>query len=64
VPATIVAAAALTLTMAPPASATPPDIPGKATAQSELSALTVTSEGSMSVAIQLAPLPLVRLMCP
>jgi hypothetical protein len=48
VPATIVAAAALTLTMAPPASATPPDIPGKATAQSELSALTVTSEGSMS----------------
>jgi hypothetical protein len=43
-----VAAAALTLTMAPPASATPPAIPGKATAQSELGALAVAAEGSMT----------------
>lgn len=34
--------------LAAPASATPPNIPSKSTAQSELGALTVASEGSMT----------------
>jgi hypothetical protein len=34
--------------LATPASATPPNIPSKSTAQSELSALTVAAEGSMT----------------
>jgi len=41
-------ATALSLTMTSPAAATPPNIPGKATAQAELNALTVAPEGSMS----------------
>jgi hypothetical protein len=42
------AAVALTATLATPASATPPNIPSKSTAQAELNALTVASEGSMT----------------
>jgi hypothetical protein len=38
----------MSLTLASPASATPPGIPSKSTAQSELNALTVASEGSMT----------------
>lgn len=41
-------ATALSLTLASPAAATPPNIPSKSTAQAELNALTVASEGSMS----------------
>lgn len=40
--------AALSVSLAPSASATPPAIPSKATAQSELNALTVAAEGSLS----------------
>jgi hypothetical protein len=42
------AAVALTATLATPASATPPNIPSKSTAQAELNALTVATEGSMT----------------
>jgi len=42
------AAVALTATLATPASATPPNIPSKSTAQAELNALTVAAEGSMT----------------
>ena len=45
--ATLVAVAVATLT-AVPAGATPPGIPSKATAQSQLNALTVAAEGSTS----------------
>lgn len=41
-------ATALSMALASPAAATPPNIPSKATAQSELNALTVASEGSMT----------------
>jgi len=41
-------ATALSLTLTSPAAATPPNIPSKSTAQAELNALTVASEGSMS----------------
>jgi len=41
-------AVAPALTLATPADATPPNIPGKTTAQAELDVLTVASEGSMS----------------
>ncbi|NUT95590.1 MAG: HNH endonuclease [Saccharothrix sp.] len=41
-------AGALTLGLTAPAQATPPDIPSAATANSELAALTVASEGSLS----------------
>jgi Protein of unknown function (DUF1524) len=44
VPAMIV----LSLVAATPASATPPNIPSKSTAQAELNALTVAAEGSMT----------------
>ncbi|HEY0498499.1 MAG TPA: HNH endonuclease family protein [Kutzneria sp.] len=40
--------AAVTVALAPSAGATPPGIPSAATAKSELSALTVATEGSMS----------------
>ncbi|WP_373300411.1 HNH endonuclease family protein [Amycolatopsis deserti] len=40
------AALTLTVTLAAPASATPPNIPSKSTAQAELNALTVAAEGS------------------
>jgi hypothetical protein len=40
--------AALSLTLVPPAAATPPNIPSASTAQAELNALTVASEGSLS----------------
>ncbi|QUH03249.1 HNH endonuclease [Saccharopolyspora erythraea] len=43
----LVATTALSGLVAPPANATPPGIPSKATAQSELNALTVAGEGSM-----------------
>ena len=46
--AAVLAAAALPAAVAPTASATPPNIPSKTTAQSELSALTVSTEGSMT----------------
>jgi hypothetical protein len=42
------AGAVVAITGAGPASATPPGIPSKATAQSQLNALTVASEGSMT----------------
>ncbi|MET7949012.1 HNH endonuclease family protein [Micromonospora sp. NPDC005324] len=42
------AGAALSVASAGPAAATPPGIPSKATAQSQLNALTVASEGSTS----------------
>lgn len=45
--ATLTVAATLTL-LAPPAGATPPNIPSKTTAQSELAGLAVAGEGSMS----------------
>jgi len=41
-------AVTLSLTLATPASATPPNIPSKSTAQSELNTLVVASEGSMT----------------
>ncbi|MGH8882094.1 MAG: hypothetical protein ACRD0P_32905, partial [Stackebrandtia sp.] len=41
-------ATALSVTLVSPAAATPPNIPSKATAQSELNALAVASEGSMT----------------
>lgn len=41
-------ATALSMSLASPAAATPPNIPSKATAQSELNALAVASEGSMT----------------
>ncbi|MGH3930122.1 MAG: GmrSD restriction endonuclease domain-containing protein [Pseudonocardiaceae bacterium] len=41
-------ATTLSLTLTYPAAATPPNIPGKSTAQAELNVLTVASEGSMS----------------
>ncbi len=41
-------AVTLSLTPATPASATPPNIPSKSTAQSELNTLVVASEGSMT----------------
>ncbi len=46
--AAVLAATALSATFAQTASATPPNIPSKATAQSELNALTVSTEGSMT----------------
>jgi hypothetical protein len=47
---TVAALTAITFAgpLASPATATPPNIPSKSTAQSELDALTVASEGSMS----------------
>ncbi|GAA0226479.1 HNH endonuclease family protein [Saccharothrix mutabilis subsp. mutabilis] len=45
---TLLLAGALTLGLTAPAQATPPDIPSTATASSELAALTVASEGSMT----------------
>jgi Protein of unknown function (DUF1524) len=44
----LVICAAMTVALAPEAGATPPGIPSAATAKSELSALTVKAEGSMS----------------
>jgi len=44
----VIAATALSAAVAQPASATPPNIPSKTTAQSELNALTVRSEGSVT----------------
>jgi Protein of unknown function (DUF1524) len=44
----LMAATAVLLTLASPASATPPNIPSKSTAQAELNALTVASQGSMT----------------
>ncbi|SDF58499.1 Protein of unknown function [Lentzea fradiae] len=44
----LAAAAALTLGLVTPALATPPNIPSAATAKSELAALTVRADGSMS----------------
>ncbi|MEV6929776.1 HNH endonuclease family protein [Dactylosporangium sp. NPDC051485] len=44
----VAGAGALTLSPAAPAGATPPGIPSKATAQTQLDALTVAAEGSMS----------------
>ncbi|GAA2796025.1 HNH endonuclease family protein [Saccharopolyspora taberi] len=44
----LLATAALSVTAAFPAGATPPGIPSKSTAQSELNALTVAAEGSMT----------------
>jgi hypothetical protein len=41
-------AATLSLTLATPASATPPNIPSASTAQSELNTLIVAGEGSMT----------------
>ncbi|MGC7099181.1 HNH endonuclease family protein [Amycolatopsis lurida] len=46
--ASVLAATALTVTITTPAAATPPNIPSKATAQAELSALTVAAEGSLT----------------
>ncbi|WP_374225213.1 HNH endonuclease family protein [Streptomyces sp. ISL-98] len=46
--AATLAAVALSTTATTPAQATPPNIPSKSTAQSELNALTVTAEGSMT----------------
>ncbi|WBB68425.1 HNH endonuclease family protein [Micromonospora sp. WMMD812] len=46
--ATALAAACLAVVNASPASATPPGIPSKATAQSQLNALTVAAQGSTS----------------
>lgn len=46
--AVVVASAGLVGVSAKPASATPPGIPSKATAQSQLNALTVATEGSTS----------------
>jgi hypothetical protein len=44
----VLAAAAASVSLAPAALAAPPNIPSKATAQSELNALTVAAEGSMT----------------
>ncbi|MGC9665200.1 HNH endonuclease family protein [Planosporangium sp. 12N6] len=44
----VVAGTALAVTLVSPAAATPPNIPAKSTAQSELNALTVAAEGAMS----------------
>jgi hypothetical protein len=44
----VLAAAALSLTLVSPAVATPPNIPSASTAQAELNALPVASEGSMT----------------
>ncbi|MGC4750531.1 GmrSD restriction endonuclease domain-containing protein [Micromonospora sp. DT201] len=44
----VLAGAVFSVAGAPPASATPPGIPSKATAQSQLNALTVATEGSTS----------------
>ncbi|HEV7907715.1 MAG TPA: HNH endonuclease family protein [Pseudonocardiaceae bacterium] len=44
----LLATLALTLGLASPASATPPNIPSSATAQSELNALRVAADGSMT----------------
>ncbi len=46
--ATVIVGAGVLVAGAGPASATPPGIPSKATAQSQLNALTVRAEGSMS----------------
>ena len=46
--ATLLSAVALSIALAPSASATPPNIPSKTTAQAELNALTVAGEGSMT----------------
>jgi hypothetical protein len=46
--AAVVVGVLTSVAQASPASATPPDIPSKATAQSELNALTVAAEGSMT----------------
>ncbi|GAA1268923.1 HNH endonuclease family protein [Saccharothrix xinjiangensis] len=46
--ASLLLAGALTLSLATPALATPPGIPGTSTAQAELNALTVAAEGSSS----------------
>jgi hypothetical protein len=46
--AAVVVGVAAPLALVSPASATPPDIPSKATAQSELNVLTVAAEGSMT----------------
>ncbi len=46
--AAVVVGVAAPLALASPATATPPDIPSKATAQSELNVLTVAAEGSMT----------------
>lgn len=46
--AALAAVALSTTTLTAPAHATPPNIPGKSTAQSELNALTVAAEGSMT----------------
>ncbi|MFD7657979.1 HNH endonuclease family protein [Actinosynnema sp. NPDC059797] len=46
--ASLLLAGALTLSLATPALATPPGIPSASTAQAELNALTVASEGSTS----------------
>jgi len=45
---TALAAVTLSLTASTPAHATPPGIPGKSTAQSELNSLTVRTEGSLT----------------
>ena len=45
---TLLTCAAATVALAPSAGATPPNIPSKSTAQSELNALTVAAEGSLS----------------
>jgi len=45
---TLLACAATTMALVPSAAATPPNIPSKATAQSELNALTVQAEGSLT----------------
>ena len=47
-PAVAVAVLVLTVGLARPADATPPDIPSKATAQAELNSLPVAAEGSMT----------------
>ncbi len=45
---TVLSAAVVATLLASPAAATPPNIPSKATAQSQLNALTVATEGSMT----------------
>ncbi|WP_236808299.1 HNH endonuclease family protein [Amycolatopsis albispora] len=46
--AAVLFASTLTVTITTPAGATPPNIPSKSTAQSELNSLTVAAEGSLS----------------
>ena len=46
--ATVLSGVVLATLLASPAAATPPNIPSKATAQSQLNALTVATEGSMT----------------